>query len=215
MAARPGERIALMAGVHVSRIPRVPRAAIYVRVSTAEQSVENQLPELERLAEAMGISVVDVFLEHISAVKHRPELERLMADAHRGKFSAVLVWSLDRLHRSMVGSLQTVLDLDRRGVQVVSLREPWLDTGGPVRSLLVAIFGWVAEQERLRISERTKAGLAAARRRASKIGRPRVRLDLDRAREPRTSGGSLRDVARELGVGAATLHRALDAAPMG
>ena len=69
------------------------------------------------------------------------------------------MWSLDRLHRSMLGALQTVLDLDRIGVQVVSLREPWLDTGSPVRPLLIVIFGWVAEQERIRIGERTRAEL--------------------------------------------------------
>jgi DNA invertase Pin-like site-specific DNA recombinase len=186
-----------------------PRAAIYVRVSTAEQSVENQLPELQRLAEVRGLEVVEVFSENVSATRSRPEFERMLSDAHRGRFCVLLVWSLDRLHRSMLGAMQTVLDLDRWGVEVISLREPWLDMAGPVRSLLIAIFGWVAEQERLRISERTKAGLAAARRRGSRIGRPRVRLDLDRAQELRAGGASLRDVARELGVGPATLHRAL------
>ncbi len=109
----------------------------------------------------------------------------------------------------MVGNLQDVLELDRLGVTVVSVRESWLDTGSPVRSLLVAIFSWVAEQERTRLVERTKAGLQAARRRGAKIGRPRRRVDLERARDLRAAGHSLRGVAKELGVGYATLCRAL------
>jgi len=74
-----------------------------------------------------------------------------MGPAYRGDFEVVLVWSLDRLGRSMTGNLEAVLELDRCGVEVVSVREPWLDTGGPVRALLIAIFGWVAEQERAQI----------------------------------------------------------------
>jgi hypothetical protein len=68
--------------------------------------------------------LVATYAEKVSAVKQRPAFERMLADAHRGKFQVVLVWSLDRRHRSMVGALQTVIDLDRRGVQVISVREP-------------------------------------------------------------------------------------------
>lgn len=106
-------------------------------------------------------------------------------------------------------NVQDVLDLDRCGVQIVSVRESWLDTGGPVRSLLLAIFSWCAEQERSRLIDRTKAGLERARRRGARIGRPRARVDLERARQLRAAGKTLRQVAAELGVGAATLHRAL------
>lgn len=110
------------------------KAAIYARVSTAEQSTDNQLPDLEALASRRGFDIVRVFSENVSAVKARPGFDAMIAAAHRGEFEVLLVWSLDGLHRSMVGALQTVLDLDRRGVQVVSYKEPWLDTGGPVRS---------------------------------------------------------------------------------
>ncbi len=109
----------------------------------------------------------------------------------------------------MVGNLQAVLELDRIGVQVVSVMEPWLDTGGPVRSLLIAIFSWVAEQERLRLIDRTKAGLDRARRQGKRIGRPRASVDITRALALRREGKSLRDVAKLLGVGPATLHRSL------
>src|SRR5580658_9662972 len=109
----------------------------------------------------------------------------------------------------MVGNLQDVLELDRIGVQVLSVRESWFDTSSPVRSLLIAILSWVAEQERARLVERTKAGLERARRAGKRIGRPRRRFDVERARELRTEGKSLRQVSRELGVPQATLVRAL------
>jgi len=109
----------------------------------------------------------------------------------------------------MVGNLQAVLELDRIGVQVVSVREPWLDTGGPVRSLLIAIFSWCAEQERERLIERTKAGLERARRQGRRIGRPRALVDVAKALALRNEGKSIREAAVVLGVGAATLHRAL------
>ncbi len=185
------------------------KAAIYLRVSTQDQSLDNQLPDLERLAQARSLTIVEKFAEKVSAAKARPQLDRLLAEAHRGRFQVVLVWSLDRLHRSMLGALQTVLDLDRIGVQVVSLREPWLDTGGPVRPLLIAIFGWVAEQERVRIGERTKAGLERARRRGVKLGRPRAMVDLDHLVALRAGGMSMAKLATELGVSVGTVHAAL------
>jgi putative DNA-invertase from lambdoid prophage Rac len=185
------------------------RAALYLRVSTDRQSTENQRPEVEQVVHGRGYTVVRVYEEQQSAAKHRPMYEAMLKDARRGKFDVLITWALDRFGRSMVGNLQDVLELDRIGVQIISVREPWLDTGAPVRSLLIAIFSWMAEQERARLIERTKAGLQAARRRGSKIGRPRARVDVDRARELRSEGKTLRQVAAELGVGAATLHRAL------
>jgi DNA invertase Pin-like site-specific DNA recombinase len=136
-----------------------------------------------------------------------------MANAHTGKFDVLVVWALDRLGRSMVGNLTTVLKLDDMGVHVISAREPWLDMGGPVRPLLIAVFGWVAEQERIRIVERTKAGLDHARARGIRLGRPRARLDLDAALRLRHEGMSLRDVAKQMKVGTSTLHRALQGVP--
>ncbi len=89
-----------------------------------------------------------VYEETESAAKTRPVLDRMFADVRAGRIQAVGIWALDRLHHSMHGAISTVLELDRLGVPVLSVREGWLDTSGPVRPLLVAIFGWVAEQER-------------------------------------------------------------------
>src|SRR6267143_5095439 len=133
----------------------------------------------------------------------------MMLDATRGHFDVLAVWSLDRLGRSMQANLQTVLELDRLGVQVISVKESFLDTSGPVRPLLIAIFGWLAQQERERLIERTRAGLERARRQGKRIGRPRVSVDLAKALALQSEGKSIREIALKLGVGAATLHRAL------
>jgi putative DNA-invertase from lambdoid prophage Rac len=190
------------------------RTAIYLRVSKSNgtQSVENQRPEVEQLARARGYNITTVYEEQASAAKHRPQYEQMLKDAKRGRFQVLIVWALDRFGRSMVGNLQDVLELDRVGTQVISVREPWLDTGGPVRSLLIAIFSWVAEQERARLVERTKAGMEQARRRGSRIGRPRARLDKDELRRLRAQGLSVRKIAETLNVGSSTVQRHLGGA---
>ncbi len=198
------------------------RCAIYARVSKSDgsQSTDNQKPDLEQLALVRGLEIVSVYEEAQSAAKNRPEYDRMMTDAKRGRFGVLLVWAVDWLGRSMVGNLQDVLELDRIGVTVVSVRETWLDTGGPVRNLLLAIFSWVAEQERARLIERTIAGQERARRQGRRIGRvpaekrvpglhKGVRLDVDRARALLAAGKSQRAAAKELGVGEGTLRRAL------
>jgi putative DNA-invertase from lambdoid prophage Rac len=156
-----------------------PPAPPFTSVSTDQQTTDNQRPELAALAKQRGFSIEAVYDDTASAVKARPEFERMLLDAHRGQFDVLLVWSLDRLGRSLAGNLQTVLELDRLGVQVISLKESFLDTSGPVRPLLIAIFGWLAQQERERLVERTKVGLERARRQGKRIGRPRVRVDVD------------------------------------
>jgi putative DNA-invertase from lambdoid prophage Rac len=113
----------------------------------------------------------------------------------------------------MAGVITDILALDRAGIEVISLREQWLDMGGPVRNLLLAVFGWIAEEERRQISSRSKAGVERARRQGKRIGRPQAELDLDRALDLRTRGLSVRQIARELRVPRSTLHRALLAVP--
>jgi len=186
------------------------RAALFVRVSTDLQTGANQRPDLVQLCKARGFEITAVYDETGSAAsKRRPQFEAMKLAAHRGEFQTLVIWSLDRLGRSMVGNMQTVIDLDRLGVKVISVREPWLDMTGPVRSLLIAIFGWVAEQERAQIIARTKAGMERARREGKQIGRPPVVVDLARALELRARGISIRRIAREMKIGASTVHRAL------
>jgi DNA invertase Pin-like site-specific DNA recombinase len=138
----------------------------------------------------------------------------MMADAAAGRFNVLVVWAIDRFGRSMMGNLQDVTALDKAGVAVVSVREPWLDTAGPTRGLLLAIFSWVAEQERARLIERTKAGIARARAAGKAIGRPKTRaVDVAAARALLATGQSVRAASRALGVPLATLQRALLSSP--
>jgi DNA invertase Pin-like site-specific DNA recombinase len=183
------------------------RAAVYVRVSTDRQQIENQVAEVRGLVHARGYEPV-IYQEVESAAKARPVFDRMIADARAARVHAVAVWALDRLHRSMTGAINTVLELDRLGVPVLSVREGWLDTSGPVRPLLVAIFGWVAEQERTRLIERTKAGLERARREGKRLGRPPASpVLLHAARDLVAAGVPVAEAARRKGVSRTSLRR--------
>ncbi len=186
------------------------RVAIYYRVSTADQHTDNQAPEVEQLARSRGWEVVGTYSEKVSAAaKVRPEFDRMLKDAHRGKFDYVLVWSLDRLGRSMLGNLQVVLDLDAKGIKVVSARESWLDSEGHVRNLLLGVLSWVSEQERVRLTERVRSGIARARRQGVHLGRPKANIDLARAHQLKSEGASLRGIASTLGCSTSALQRLL------
>lgn len=184
-------------------------AALYIRTSTMDQHPENQVPELKQLASANGLVVVDVYEEQASAVRDRPAFQRMMGDAHRGVFNVIIVWALDRLGRSMIGVVDTVQRLDHCGCRLLSVREQWLDTKGPVRQLLTALFGWVAEQERTRIIERTQAGLARARANGKRFGRPPVKVRLEEIAALVAEGISNRQIAKRIGCSRATVGRRL------
>ena len=187
-------------------------AAVYLRVSCDRSTVENQRAAVEQMAVARGYEPI-VYEEIESAVKARPVFERMMHDARAGRVQAVAVVALDRLHRSMQGAISTVLELDRLGVPVLSVREGWLDTSGPVRPLLVAIFGWVAEQERAVLIQRTKAGIERARRDGKVLGRPRASAVRVAAACSLVKGGaSIRAAAARAGVSRETVRRAVMAA---
>lgn len=187
------------------------RAALYLRVSTERQTVANQRPELVKLAKARGLTIVRTFEEQESAAKRRPAYEAMLMEAHRGEFDVVLVWSLDRFGRSALANLQAVLDLDAKGVRLVSARESWLDTQGPVRQLLIYILSWVAEQERARLIERTVAGMNRARAQGKHVGRPRRPVNLKIVRMLLDGGATRRQVCLSQSISMATLERALAA----
>jgi len=190
--------------------PRVARrAAVYLRVSTGGQSVENQAAEVYRIGRTRELTLVSEYTETASAGGVRPQFRAMMEAARLGAFDVLLIWALDRFGRSMIGNVGAVLELDRLGVEVVSVRESWLDTRGPVRSLLLAIFSWIAEQERTRLGERTRAGLERARGKGVKLGRPARRVDTRAAWKLRASGLSWNVIARKLNVPASTLARAV------
>lgn len=188
------------------------KAALYLRVSTGEQKTANQRPELEAMASARGWEIFHVYEEHESAAKRRPVLEQVLADARRAKFSVLLIWALDRLGRSTLGNLLLVHELDGMGITLVSSRDSWLETKGPARTLLISLLSWVAEQERIRIGERTRAGMDRARAHGKHVGRPRgmTRPEIVRAQKMREKGRSFRSIARALKIPKTTVRRWLE-----
>lgn len=196
------------------------KAALYLRVSTDKQTVENQRPDVDRIVAARGLDVAETYEEKESAVKVRPEFDRMMRDARRGRFRVLVIWSVDRFGRGALENLLAVRELDRVGVQVVSAVEPWLDTSGPFREPMLYLISWLAEQERKRLIERTKAGLETARRHGKRLGRVPAerripdkhkgrRLDLEGALVLIDRGASIRQAARAVGASEATLRRAI------
>lgn len=151
------------------------KVAVYLRVSTKQQSTENQLPQLEKWVADRGHELVAVYSENESAwvSGHQRELARLVQDAKRGRFNFVLTWSLDRLSRlGSLAILSLVHKLSGYGVKVVSLQESWTEAPGELAEILYAIAGWVARMESQRRSERTKAGLVRVRAAGVRLGRP-------------------------------------------
>lgn len=185
-----------------------PRAALYLRVSTKNQHIDNQRPAVTQVALTRGYDVTQIYEEKVSATAScREAWERLKLDAHRGMFDVLIVSSIDRLGRSMTGNIQDILMLEQLGVQVVSSREAWLDTASPTRSLLIAVLSWVAQEEGRQLRLRVQAGLDRARREGKQLGRPPVKIPQEQALALRTQGVSLRKAATTLGCGASTLHR--------
>ncbi len=188
------------------------RCAVYARCSTRDQTLDLQLDDLREYAKVRQFEVVEEYLdEAVSGAKtKRLALDRLMADAHRRAFNVVLVWKLDRLGRSLSHLIMVVESLGSVGIDLVSLGDPGLDTTSPHGRLIFAIMGAVAEFERDLIRERTRAGMAAARRRGKRVGRPRVHVPVSRARGLLAEGATVSSAARKLGVSRATLQRALE-----
>ena len=201
-------------------------AAIYARVSTADQDYQMQLAEAREYARRMGWTVVE-YTEKVSAVKKRPELDRLMEDARLKRIDVVLVWKLDRFGRSVRDLTENILKLDRAGVRFVSLTQG-IDTDrrNPMSKLVLHIMAAFAEFERGLIAERTASGRAryAEDYAGGRIGhggrhsrsgkdlapwRPRRVFRRDEAARLRKEGHSYRAIAKKLGVPLSTIVDAL------
>ncbi len=192
---------------------RITRVARYLRVSRADQDLALQDDETSSFASQRNWEIVATYEDQgVSGAKdRRPGLDRMLADARRGRFDAIVVWKSDRLFRSLKHLVVTVNDLADQGVGFASVTEP-IDTASPAGKLVLHLLGSLAEFERSLIRERTSAGMQAARRRGARIGRPRARFDLDRALDMREAGASIRAIAAELGVSTPVVHAALRAA---
>jgi putative DNA-invertase from lambdoid prophage Rac len=151
------------------------KVAIYSRTSTTDQNPVNQSTVLEDWAKQRGYEVIKIYSETESAWKagHQRELSRLLEDARKRRFEAVLVWALDRLSREGPLAILTLVNrLKNYGVKVISYQESWTEAPGELGELLYALAGWVARMESQRRSERTKAGLARLVAQGKRLGRP-------------------------------------------
>jgi DNA invertase Pin-like site-specific DNA recombinase len=188
------------------------RVAIYARVSTVDhgQDVSMQTRELRQFAEARGWFVAGEYIDAgVSGAKgSRPELNRLMADAHKRRFDVVCVRRFDRFARSVSHLLRALETFKALGIDFVSYSEQ-MDTSTPAGKMVFTVLGAVAELERSLIVERVRAGLRNARAKGKRLGRPRVALDAVRIACLRAQGRSIREIADELGYSRSLVHKTL------
>ncbi len=188
------------------------RVAIYARVSTVNhgQDVSMQMRELRQFAEARGWHISGEYVDSgVSGAKDsRPELNRLMADAHKRRFDVVCVWRFDRFARSVSHLLRALETFKALGIDFVSYSEQ-MDTSTPAGKMVFTVLGAVAELERSLIVERVKAGLRNARAKGKRIGRPKADLDTVQITRLRASNLSWREIGRRLGVSPRTARRAV------
>lgn len=186
-------------------------AAIYARVSTKDkgQTNENQLRELRSFAERLDYTLYKEYCDQESGGNaERPEFQRLFADAHQRRFDVVLFWSLDRFSREGVTeTLNHLQKLQAAGVQFKSFTEQYLDSTGLFREAIIGFLAAIAKQERVRFSERIKAGQA---RSSKKPGRPTLNEDtVVELRQLREQGLSFKKIQLITGVPTATMHKYL------
>ena len=184
--------------------------AIYARVSTVEQEVGLQLADLRALAALRGWTIAGEYVdEGVSGGQvSRPELDRMMADAKRGLFHAVLVWKFDRFARSTQHLLSALDEFRQLNIEFVSVREA-VDTSTPVGKMVFVLLAAIAEFEKDIILERVRAGVRHAQASGIHCGRPRVDVDLRPALAMLRDGASLRDVAEAVKIERTTLRRRL------
>ena len=187
------------------------RCAIYARVSTtAGQSVDMQLRDLRQLAEQRGLEIVAEYCdEGVSGSRDsRPQLDRMLSDAQRGKFQAILIWRLDRLGRSLQHLVRLFENFRVWNVALISFGEG-LDFSTSMGKLFYQLSGAFAEFERDCIRERVKAGLRNARAKGQRLGRPRVIVDGRRIAALRAQGRSVREIAAETGYSRGLVHKTM------
>lgn len=180
------------------------RAAIYVRVSTAEQETDLQEVELKEYCERRGWSFVLYRDRGQSGAKQdRPALNAMLSDLRKRKFDVLVVWALDRLARSLKNLLSISEECRTLGVDLVSLKQA-VDTTLPAGRLTFQVLGAVAEFEREMLRERVRAGMAQARRAGKNVGRPVKRnllaSEIEKMKMLRAQGASIRRLATEFGT---------------
>ena len=187
------------------------RAALYLRVSTTDQTTANQERELREVASRMGCEIVRVYKDRgISGAKGRngrPEFDRLLRDAAQRKFDMVMAWSVDRLGRSLQDLVGFLSELHALHIDLF-LHQQGLDTTTPAGKAMFQMMGVFAEFERSMIQERVRAGLRRAVDEGKQLGRPRIDADLEqRIRDALKAGETIRGAAERFNVNPSTVQR--------
>jgi len=184
------------------------RVALYARVSTADQTCDNQLRDLREYCRARGWGQVTEFVDQgVSGTKEkRPALDKLMAEVKARKVDVVVVAAFDRFGRSVRHLVETLELFRHLGVEFVSLREQ-IDTGSPLGQAVFTIIAAIAQLERSLIVERVKAGIRRARAEGRRVGRPRLAVDRWQLEQVLRQGLSVREGARMLGVSPSSFLR--------
>lgn len=194
------------------------KVALYGRVSTRDkgQDTENQLRQLREYSKRMEYSIASEFVDNVSGSGKvaRPKFEEMMIAAYQKQFDLVLFWSLDRFSREGVQiTFNHLQRLNDYKVKWKSYTEPFLDSSGPMGEAIIAIFACIAKQERVRLSERVKAGLEKVRLQGSRsgksIGGQWKTFRRDKAIELWMEGKTIRVIAREMGESTSTIYRAV------
>jgi DNA invertase Pin-like site-specific DNA recombinase len=187
------------------------RAVLYSRVSTLHhgQDPEVQSREIREYCRRRGWQLVGEYVDAgISGAKERrPQLDRLVADAHKRKFEVIVVWKFDRFARSVSHLLRALENFRALGIEFVSLSEQ-IDTSTPTGKMIFTVLGAVAELERSLIAERVRAGLRNARAKGKRLGRPSKHVNAAQIAALRAKGVPWRRIGAQLGVSAATAYAA-------
>lgn len=191
------------------------RVALYVRVSTSGQTVENQLRELTAWAQRAGHEIVETYTDDgISGTKGRearPGLDKALKDATRRRYDMLAAWSVDRLGRSVQDLVAALQELRSANVDLF-LHQQALDTSTPSGRAMFQMLGVFSEFERAIIVERVNSGLARAKAAGTKLGRPKIGNEIEaRILELRATGMGIKAVAKQLGLGTGTVQRVVGA----
>src|SRR5689334_18257139 len=186
------------------------RVALYFRVSTTDQDPESQGREVRAFVAARGWQAIEEYQDvGVSGARaRRPALDRLLADAWRGSFGAVVVWDLSRMARSTLHALQLLQEFEQMRVRLVAVKQTF-DTDTPLGKAFFTLAAMFAELERSILIERVRAGMARARAEGKRIGRPSRAVDLERLGILRAEGRSIRQIARALAIPSSTVAKKL------
>ncbi len=186
------------------------RVALYVRVSTKDQSVDMQLNDLERYSKERGFKVFKIYNDNgVSGTKEsRPALSELMNDAKKRKFDIVLVWRFDRFARSTKHLVNALYEFRNLGIDFISYQEN-IDTSSPLGEAIFTIISAMAKLERDIIAERVKGGLRKAKANGKRLGRPKNEVDTKKVIEYRKQNKSIRQIANELNLSKGAVQRTL------